>query len=102
MEKKNNMYYKPQYKCGICEKIYDSIAERTACESACLKKQEEEAKKAEAAKKAAEKSKRYEKIVEVANNYDKLVKEFIKDYGSIELVSKDYVPYLSKILGGWF
>ena len=38
------------YKCEICGKEYKTIAERAKCEAACVKKLEEDAKKAAEAK----------------------------------------------------
>ena len=43
MKDENKIYSKPQYKCGICGTIFDSIEERMNCEANCIKKQKEEA-----------------------------------------------------------
>ena len=50
----NKMYAKPQYKCAICGEIYDQLKDRVNCETKCLKKQEEEAKKVAELKKKQE------------------------------------------------
>ena len=42
MKNENKAYAKPQYKCGICGEIYDSVQERSNCEMMCVKKQQEE------------------------------------------------------------
>ena len=78
----NKMYCKPIYKCGICGKEYPSIAERMKCEQACLKNQEEEAKKAAEAKKKAEKDTRKKEVTMAIEHASELLNEYIKDYGS--------------------
>ena len=50
----NTILNKPQYKCGVCGRIYDSISERAKCELECLKLKEEEDKKAAEEKKKNE------------------------------------------------
>ena len=50
----NKMYTKPQYKCAICGTIYDELKDRIRCETTCIKKQEEEVKKAAELKKKHE------------------------------------------------
>lgn len=76
---------KPMYNCGICGEVYDSIPERVKCEQACLKKQEEEAKKAAEAKKNAEKNVRKKEVMAAIENANELLRDFVKDYGSYEL-----------------
>ena len=49
-----NKYTKPQYKCAICGTAHDELKSRINCETACLKKQENEAKKAAELKKKQE------------------------------------------------
>ena len=44
------MYCRPAYKCGICGKEYEKIADRMNCEMKCVKNMEEEEKKAAEAK----------------------------------------------------
>ena len=77
----HNVYAKPIYKCAVCDGVYDSIAQRMHCEQACLKKQEEEAKKAAEAKKQAEYNARVEEVNKAFDHAYKLRDEFIKDYG---------------------
>lgn len=96
------------YTCGICGEIYDSIPERMHCEQECLKHQEEEAKKAAEAKKNAEKNIRKKEVMEAIENANKLLRNFLKDYGSYELYydvdntndEKWFLP--SKLLHDWF
>lgn len=77
----NKMYAKPQYKCAICDTVYDDLKQRVACESACLKKQEEEAKKTAELKKKQEhdKCKAFTdtKVTEAIN----AMREYEKKYG---------------------
>ena len=78
----NKICATPMYKCAVCGEVYGSIAQRMNCEQTCLKKQEEEARKAAEAKKAAE----YKARVEEANMaFDKayeLKDKLVEDYGS--------------------
>lgn len=78
----------PMYRCGICDKAHKTIAERIKCETACLKKQEDEERKAAELKKAAE----YEaRITEVNMAFDRayeLRNKFVKDYGKYQYQRK--------------
>ena len=77
----NKVCARPMYKCAVCGEVYESIAQRMNCEQACLKRQEEEAKKIAEAKKAAE----YEaRLAEVDAAFDKAYKlrdKLVEDYG---------------------
>lgn len=81
MDNENKMYYKPVYKCAICGKEYPTVAERTTCESACLKRQEGEAKKAAEAKKKEEQSARHDEVTKAIDGAVALLIEYTKDYG---------------------
>ena len=78
----NKMYTKPQYKCCICGKIYDSITERAQCELACVKKQEEEVKKAAELKKREEYNTRRAEVDKAFDHAYELRDKFLKDYDS--------------------
>lgn len=84
MEDQNNFYYKPAYKCGICNSEYSSVQERMNCEMSCIKKQKEEERKAAEAKKVAEQKLRKEAVDEAIKRAAKLQSEYIKDYGHYE------------------
>ena len=84
----NNMYVKPQYKCAVCGKIYDSIAERTNCERSCLKKQEAEAKVAAEKRKKEERDARQQEVTAALDNAFTLVNKFVEDYGSYKYNGK--------------
>ena len=77
----NKMYTKPQYKCAICGAVYDELKERVNCESACLKKQEEEAKKAAELKKQQEHADRKADVDAKVKAALEAVNTYTKDYG---------------------
>ena len=97
----NNVYAKPKYKCGVCDTVYDSIAERMKCEQECLHKQEVEAKKAAEAKKKAEKDARFAEASAALDNALTLVNKCVEDYGTfqyngklkdLDLLNMDFFP----------
>ena len=69
------------YRCAICGKEYADIRERISCETDCLKKRDEENKKAEEAKKLAEKNARHKEVNDAFDNAYKLLNQYTKDYG---------------------
>lgn len=76
----NKMYAKPQYKCAICGTVYDDLRERVNCESVCLHKQEEEAKKAAELKKKEEKAARKAEVDAAFDKAMQLREAYLKDY----------------------
>lgn len=78
----DKMCAKPMYKCAVCGGVYDSIAQRMNCEQACLKKQEEEAKKAAERKRAAEYEARKREVDIAFDHAYELKEKFLKDYDS--------------------
>lgn len=89
MENTNKMYCKPVYKCGICGAEYPTVAERMKCEQACIKKQEEDAKRlAEEKKKAEQDARRIEVTNAIDNAYD-LLEKYMKDYGTYNYNGKN-------------
>lgn len=82
MEYEDKIYTNPKYKCAICGKIYDNVQERMNCEMACLKKQQEEAKKAAEAKKQAEKDDRAAEVTQAIEHAAELLNKYISDFGS--------------------
>lgn len=80
----NKTYKKPVYKCAICGEVYETIPKRMNCEQACLKKQEEEARKAEETKKEIEYAARKAKVDQAYETFVELRNQFVKDYGSYE------------------
>lgn len=77
----NKMYSKQQYKCAICGTIYDELKQRVNCESKCLKKQEEEAKKAAEIKKQQEHDSRKADTDAKVKAAIEAVNAYTKDYG---------------------
>ena len=77
----NKMYAKPQYKCAICETIYDDLKDRVNCETKCIKKQEEEAKKAVELKKQQEHATRKADVDAKVKAAMEAVKKYNRDYG---------------------
>ena len=78
----NKIYANPKYKCAICGSIFDEISERVKCETACLKKQAEEAKRVAEEKRKAEQEARKAELDMAIENVIKLKNAYIKDYGS--------------------
>ena len=81
MSMENKMYAKPQYKCAICETIYDELKDRVNCETKCIKKQEEEAKKAAELKKKAEHDAREADVDAKVKAAIEAITAYTKDYG---------------------
>ena len=70
-----------KYYCGICNKSYDNIEDRMACECKCYEKRkqaEEEKRKNELAE---AKNARREEVDAAYRNYLELRSAYLKDYG---------------------
>ena len=78
----NKMYANLKYKCAICGEVYDEVKDRMKCESACLRKQAEEAKKVAEEKRKIEQAARKAEVDAAFEKAIALEKAFIKDYGS--------------------
>lgn len=76
------------FKCEICGKEYKTVAERAACEAACLKKLEADqaAKKAEEAK--AREAKMKQEIYDSIDKTEKLVNGYEEEFGSVPNLAK--------------
>lgn len=77
----NKICAKPMYKCAVCGEVYDSIAQRMNCEQVCLKKKEEEERKAAELKKEAEYADRKAEVDAAFDKAYELKDEFVQDYG---------------------
>lgn len=97
----NNVYSKPTYKCAICGEVYDNVQARMQCEMKCIKKQEEEEKKAAEAKMKAEKDARQQEVSAALDNAYALIGKYIEDYGSftyngqykgLDMLNMDHFP----------
>lgn len=76
----NKICATPMYKCAVCGEVYDSIAQRMNCEQTCLKKQEEEERKAAEAKKAAEYEARIKEVNMAFEKAYELKDKLMEDY----------------------
>lgn len=91
------------YICGICEKEYNNLSDRNKCETACIKRIEEDAKKAAEAKKNAEKETRRAEVEKAIDHAKKLLMAYINDYKSFEFSSdEDEYPFWTSKLLSWF
>ena len=92
----NTVARKIRYKCGICGKSHFSVYDRMNCEMSCVKKQQEEERKAAEAKKVAEQKLRKEAVDEAIQRAAKLQRDYINDYGHYEydgeLVENIFLP----------
>jgi hypothetical protein len=78
----NKTYAKPMYKCAICGEIYESIPQRINCEMTCLKKKEEEDRKAAELKEKEEYMTRKAEVDAAFDHAYELRDKFLKDYDS--------------------
>ena len=81
------------YKCELCEKKYATIAERAACEQACLKKQEEDIKRLAEEKKKAEQKARHAEVTKAIDDTYDLLEKYMKDYGEYNYDGKHLGDY---------
>lgn len=86
----NKLYAKQMYKCGICESVFETIAERVKCEAACLERQEKEAQAAAEKKKIEEKKARKLELDAAIDKASELLNAYIEDYGSYN--ARSYRP----------
>lgn len=67
----------------VCHKLFDSQEELQKAEKALVQKNDDEAKKKAERKADADKVQAaYDKVIEDCKEYNKLVNEFVKKYGS--------------------
>ena len=102
----NNMYTKPMYKCAICDTVHETVSARMKCEQTCLKRQEEEAKKAAELKKQQEHAARKSDADAKVKAAIDAVSAYTKDYGfytydgDVTNMISDIIP--SKLLHYFF
>ena len=70
-----------EYMCCVCGTWHNDILSRAECEIACLKKKEEEERKAAELKKEAEYETRKNEVDDAFNKAYELKDKFVKDYG---------------------
>ena len=94
------------YHCAICGKPYDTVDERVACETKCLATRKKAQAEIEKKKLEEKKNTRKAEIEKKYNELSTLVKNYINDYGSLQIGDTRYfddnMPTLSKLLGWWW
>jgi hypothetical protein len=93
LHSENKAAFKPMYKCGVCDKVYDSILDRAKCEIECSRREEEAAKKAAEEKKKLEKAARKKELDDAIVRAQELLDHYVKDYGSYSHKSDNKVTY---------
>ena len=94
------------YHCAICGKPYDTVDERVACETKCLAARKKDQAEIEKKKLEEKKNTRKAEIEKKYKELSTLVKNYINDYGSLQIGDTRYfddnMPTLSKLLGWWW
>jgi len=92
------------YVCSYCNKEYEQPVERAKCEITCAKKKELEDEKLRKEALEKEKDVRMKEIELKGKEYYDLIRNYIRDYGSINLgyADDETFPALSKLLGKWW
>lgn len=94
------------YHCAICGKSYDTVDERVACETKCLAARKKAQAEIEKKKLEEKKNTRKAEIEKKYKELSTLVKNYINDYGSLQIGDTRYfddnMPTLSKLLGWWW
>ena len=94
------------YHCAICGKPYDTVDERVACETKCLAARKKAQAEIEKKKLEEKKNTRKAEIEKKYKELSALVKNYINDYGSLQIGDtryfEDNFPTLSKLLGWWW
>ena len=82
------------YKCGICNKEYEDVKGRVACETNCLKERELAEEKRKAAELEAKKESRKAEVEMAYENFVELLNNYVNDYGvcSIKKYSNNTFP----------
>lgn len=78
---KNEVRVNNEFKCAICGEIYETVKERTACETKCVAKVEADKKAALEAIKKAEKEACFTEASNAIDNAFTLVNKCVEDYG---------------------
>ena len=94
------------YHCAICGKPYDTVDERVACETKCLAARKKAQAEIEKKKLEEKKNTRKADIEKKYKELSTLVKNYINDYGSLQIGDTRYfddnMPTLSKLLRWWW
>ena len=104
--KTDDVSNKMVYHCAICGKPYDTVDERVACETKCLAERKKAQAELEKKKLEEKKNTRKAEIEKKYKELSTLVKNYINDYGSLQIGDTRYfddnMPTLSKLLGWWW
>ena len=73
------------YECGICGKEFSNVVDRIDCETTCLAKQREAEEIARKQKLEEEKETRRAVIEEKCEEVLRLMRSYMRDYGTIKL-----------------
>lgn len=95
MDKK--MYARQAFKCSVCNNEYNNALDRAHCELACLKRQEEEAKKAAELKKKEEKAARHAEVTKLIDDACVALTEYIELYGEYEYETSEETDELDAL-----
>lgn len=93
------------YNCPYCKREYNSPSELAHCILSCEDKKKREDEEKRQAELAIQKETRKKEVGEALENYQKLLKNYIKDYGSISITSNtdDWASLLgNQPLRWWF
>lgn len=100
-----NVNKKKSYSCAICGTEHESIEERHACETKCIKERRVSEELMKKKKLEEEKDSRKKEIDAIYAHLNEKIKDYVKDYGSIRLnqsVKYDSnFPTLSNLFNFW-
>ena len=85
----NKMYARQAFKCSVCGQEYDNAMNRAHCELNCIRKQEEEAKKAAELKKQEERAASNANVTKLINEAYAALTAHIDLYGEYEHENDD-------------
>ena len=88
------------YSCPYCKEEYTEPGDLARCILSCEEKKRIEEEKTKKTKLEAEKQKRYDEVVDVYKQFDKLKSEYIDDYGSFVFKTCEKIPNLYEFLFG--
>lgn len=84
------MEKKTTYKCGICGKEHESIAERAKCEMACVEELDKQVAKAKKEKQKQEQETERQAIIAALHHVSEMVDAYTDKYGSFTYSTADF------------
>ena len=91
------------YTCAICNKNYDTVAERSACEAQCLADEKKKAEIMKLKQEAEAREKSEKTAIDAIEAAEDALKKYFKEYERLAL-HKEY-PYLKMLFSNrmwWF